>query len=291
MKDTEKISRNQSIAIIICYYGLFPWFFKYFVESCKYNESVDFYIITDNRIEVALPPNVRFVNKSLQDVACIAENKLGLKVSLENPYKLCDFKPTYGLLFSDIISSYDFWGYGDIDVIFGNIRDFITPAVLEHDVISVRHDFLTGYFQLFKNESKTVNLFRHSKDYKKVFESARCFCFDETNYCFEQFSAQRPFYDINSEIESLMHVVRKLEEQNAIKAYFDFHVIEGLPGKLTWNKGKLLYRNKYEVLLYHMILFKRAFKPKPSIKPVPDSFHISPSRIYHRKNYQPTYEL
>jgi hypothetical protein len=86
---------------------------------------------------------------------------------------------------------------------------------------------------------------------------------------------------MNSEIESMMHVVKKMEIQNTIKAYFDFMVIEGLPGKIRWKNGKLYYKNKFEVLLYHMILFKKVYKPKNRIINIPNEFRISPTRIYH----------
>lgn len=65
-----------------------------------------------------------------------------MPVAIPNSYKLCDFKPTYGLIFSEYIAKYDFWGMGDIDVIYGNIRDFITEDVLNNnDIITVKHDF------------------------------------------------------------------------------------------------------------------------------------------------------
>ena len=58
-------------------------------------------------------------------------------------------------------------------------------------------------------------------------------------------------------------------------------MIEGLPGKIRWKKGKLIYKNKFEVLLYHMILFKKVYKPKSRIIKIPNEFRISPTRIYH----------
>jgi hypothetical protein len=40
-------------------------------------------------------------------------------------YKLCDFKPALAYLFPDIVRSTDkFWGYGDMDVIWGNVTRF-----------------------------------------------------------------------------------------------------------------------------------------------------------------------
>jgi len=31
----------------------------------------------------------------------MASRKLGFKVTINNPYKLCDFKPAYGLFFEE----------------------------------------------------------------------------------------------------------------------------------------------------------------------------------------------
>ena len=127
-----------------------------------------------------------------------------------------------------------------------------------------------------------INLFRHSKDYVKVLTEDEHFCFDETNFQFKAFSDGLPFNEIACEIESMMQVVKKLQGEKYIEAYFDFHVIEGLPGRLKWINGKLFYKNKYEVILYHLILFKKLYKPKFINNTIPDSFTISPTKIYHK---------
>ena len=80
----------------------------------------------------------------------------------------------------------------------------------------------------------------------------------------------------------MMHVVKKLEETGYIKPYFDLFIIEGIPGKLKWASGKLTYRNKYEILLYHLIRLKKRYTPKASPLTIPDNFTISPTRIYHK---------
>lgn len=270
----------MKIALIITYFGKFPWYFRYFIHSCRYNLSIDFFIITDNAAPASLPPNVYFINRSMEATKQQIEEKLGLKVTIDFPYKLCDFKPAYGLIFSDLIKTYDFWGHGDIDVIYGNIRGFMTDELLQqHDLVAVRHDFLTGYFTLFRNCPKMNELFRHSKDYEKIFESSRHFCFDETNFSFELFAEGIPFNEIHTEVESMTHVVKKLHDQKYINAYFNFHVIEGNPGRLRWDNGILTYRNRFEVMLYHMVRFKTVCVPSTPAK-IPDVFHISPTRIY-----------
>jgi len=272
---------ENRIAILICYIGDLPWYTKYFLFTCGHNLDVDFYLICDEQNKYTLPPNVKIINKTLDEICNTAKEKIGMDITLKSPYKLCDFKPAYGLIFEDLIAQYDFWGYGDLDIIFGNIRSFITDDLLEnHDVISVRHDFLTGYFQLFKNNEFTRNLFRHSKDYKKVFSSDRHFCFDETNFTHKEFTENIPISLINCEIDSMMHVVKRLEKQGLIKAYFDFLVVEGLAGNLMWKKGHLYYKNKYEILLYHLIMFKsKGFESKKLMQDT-QKFSISTTRIY-----------
>ncbi len=278
-----KLIQNRteiSIAILICYYGKFPWYFPYFLYSCAYNPSVDFIIISDNNYGHELPGNVTIINRSWEKVKKMIGQRLGFNVQIEIPYKLCDFKPAYGFLFPEFVKDYDFWGHGDIDIIFGDIRKFITNEILnKHDLINVRHDMLAGYFTLFKNHSKTNELFRCSKDYKKVFTSPIYYNFDEANFMFQEFLDGVPYQQIYSEIESMTHVVKRLHEENYIRTYFDFHVIQGNPGRLTWKKGTLMYKNKYEALLYHLVRFKEMCKPT-RMKTIPDTFHISPTRIY-----------
>ncbi|MDB5016219.1 MAG: hypothetical protein JWQ84_1051 [Mucilaginibacter sp.] len=81
----------------------------------------------------------------------------------------------------------------------------------------------------------------------------------------------------------MMHDVKRLEAENVIKPFFDFFRIEGLQGHLKWEKGKMFYRNKYEILFYHLIYFKKKYLPKKTDIDIPDCFTISPAKIYHQK--------
>lgn len=273
---------KKSIAVLVCFLGKLPWYFNYFIHSCKYNTTVDFYIITDDRNwSSELPVNVRMIYKDMNDINQIATKKLGFKTNIKEGYKMCDFKPAYGILFSDLIEGYDFWGHADLDVIFGDIRYFITDDVLEnHELINVRHDFLAGYFLLFRNNRKMNTLFMQSNDYQKVLSSEVHYCFDETNFQYNDFTDILSYPKKKHEIESMTHLVKRLERAKKITTYFELHAIEGLPGKLKWENGKLYYRNQYEILLYHMIYLKNVYKPPKMHVAIPDIFSISPTRIY-----------
>jgi hypothetical protein len=279
---------EKKLALLVCYFGKLPWYFDYFVHSCKYNPTVDFFTITDDTSFCkAVHPNVKLIHKTLDEISDLATEQLGFKVSLSYGYKLCDFKPAYGVIFSELLQGYDWWGHIDLDIIFGDIRAFMTDELLDnYDLISVRPDFLHGCFLLFKNVDKTNTLFTHSKDFKKVFSSDKHYCFDETNFAHDDFTDGKSYLEINTEIESMTHVVRRLETTGYIKPYFDLHIIEGVPGRLKWENGRLFYRGKYEVLLYHLIRLKKHYAPKTNRITIPDSFTISPTKIYSIKQSQ-----
>lgn len=275
----------KSIALITCWYGPFPWYFPYFVFSCKYNSTVDFIIITDNEDEIQnKPDNFKIIYTKFEDLKSNFSEKMGFKVSLDYPYKLCDFKPAYGYLFPDIIKKYDFWGISDIDIIYGDIRKFMTNEILEeYDVISSRHDYITGSFCLFKNKNNINKLFFESRDYKKVFSSSVNFCFDETNYQFEPLTNGVSIFELKNEIESMTYVVKKAEKEQRLKAFFDFMIIEGNPGRITFDNGKIIYKKQFEVMFYHLIKFKEVCKKRTVLTPIKDRFKITPTRIIRTK--------
>jgi hypothetical protein len=249
--------KSIKIVFIICWQGNYPWYFPYFLHSCRYNPSVDFLIFSTNAdVKLDLPGNVKIIPFVLEQFRADAARAFGVKVSVGDGYKLCDFKPAYGYIFSNYVKDYDFWGYCDIDVIFGNIRTFMTDELLnEYDIISARHDYLTGCFALYRNNPEMRELFKQSRDYRKVFTEPRNFFFDETNFAFDAFEKGLHYSQIQTEVESMTHVVRRLQEANRLKAFFEFQIVEGFAGNMLWNKGQLIYRKEYEAMLYNPALF------------------------------------
>ena len=275
----------NSIAILICWSGLYPWYFSYFIHSCKYNDDVDFYIVTDNKETIPnKPPNVKIIDKSLEEIRNDASEKLGFKVNIDYPYKLCDFKPAYGFIFSELIKGYDFWGQSDIDIIYGNIRDFLTDELLNtYDFISMRHDYTTGCFALYKNNDLMNNFFKRSKDFKRVFTSPDHYCFDECNFVWDDLTMGKSIFDLKTNIESFTHLIKSAEISGEIKPHFDFILLEGLTGQITFDNGRIYYKNKYEGIMYHLFWFKKVYKCQKRTKKIPDKYFISKAKIYHSR--------
>ncbi len=274
----------QSLAVLACYFGKLPWYFNYFIHSCKYNPTIDFFIVTDDVSYTRhLPSNVKIIHSTLSEISLLATLKLNLSVDIKTGYKLCDFKPAYGMIFSQVLSSYDYWAYSDIDVIYGNIREFVSEDLLGiYDLINIRPDWIHGCFAVFKNSDKMNKLFEQSKDYVKVLTSEEHYCFDETNFAHVDFSNGVYFKEIKTQIESMTHVIKRMEERGEIRVFYELYMVEGIIGKLKWERGRLIYFNKYEIILYHLVHFKKNYKPENSYLKIPDRFTISPSRIYHR---------
>ena len=58
-----------------------------------------------------MPKNVKVIKSTFEDIRNIIQSKFDFKIILDQPYKLCDYKPSYGYVFEEYIKEYDF---GDI---------------------------------------------------------------------------------------------------------------------------------------------------------------------------------
>jgi hypothetical protein len=243
---------------------------------------VRFYIITDNSDTTKNKPhNVFFEKKTLKQIQEIATEKLGISARLKPGYKICDFRPLFGYLFPELIQGYQFWGYGDIDVLYGDRRYFLNNGVLNsYDIFSFRPEYLTGSFTVCRNSSKINTLFMESRDYEKVISTARYFNFDECNFMFAPLQAGEPIESTDSNIESMTHVVRKKNDEGYLRAYFDFNLIEGAVGNLKWTQGRIIYKNQFEAILYHLLEFKDNCKRKHGILKAGDTICFSKKTIY-----------
>ena len=55
----------------------------------------------------------------------LIRNKFSFPVKIDSPWELCAFRPAYGDIFEEYFNGYDFWGYGDLDVIYGDLDKYI----------------------------------------------------------------------------------------------------------------------------------------------------------------------
>ena len=103
----------KRIAFVVPYYGKLPDFFRTWAYTAGYlkNQNIDFFLVTDLLVPFELPSNIKVVEITFQELKQRIQTQFDFHISLETPYKLCDYKPAYGLLFSDLLRGYDFWGH------------------------------------------------------------------------------------------------------------------------------------------------------------------------------------
>ena len=169
----------KKIAFILPYFGKFNNYFYLFLKSCEYNSDVNWLIFTDDYTEYDYPKNVIVNYMEFSELQSLIKDKFDFNAVIEDPYKLCDYKPAYGYIFEEYLREYDFWGHCDCDVIFGNIRKFITDDILDkYDKL-----FCLGHCTLYKNTEEINKVFmkehKGEKLYKKVYSSNDSFTFDE----------------------------------------------------------------------------------------------------------------
>lgn len=120
------------ITLISPFFGKkFPANFPVLLNSLQNNSKIKFVILTDvNFSSIDNISNVQFVKTNLPALKHKIDLMLGYQSRLVNPYKLVDFKPTYGVLFNEYIKDSEWWGYFDMDIVFGNISNFLTEDIL-----------------------------------------------------------------------------------------------------------------------------------------------------------------
>ena len=169
----------KKIIIIFPYFGALPPQYKMWRASALCNPSIDFMFFTDADVE---PANNIIVHKMLfSDFQQIVKKAFNFPIVLNRPYKLCEYKQAYGYILQDYIKSYDFWGFGDLDLVYGDIRAFLTDKVLEHKFL-----LGWGHLTLIHNDEDSNTYFMQQaegyQNYKEAFSTPRITFFDEYGY-------------------------------------------------------------------------------------------------------------
>lgn len=168
---------DKRICFIMPYFGKLPYNFNLWLNFCRHNKNFNWLFFTDDKTPYSFPKNVSVNYVSLSELKDYIQNKIGKKISLEFAYKLCDYRPLYGFIFSDYLTNYDFWGYGDLDTIIGDLSSFITNDRLdEYDKIS-----LMGHLSILRNND-LVNKAYEDCDYLSIIKNKNNINFDEIRY-------------------------------------------------------------------------------------------------------------
>lgn len=172
------MSKYITICYILPYFGLFPKNFHLWLLSCEMNPTINWIIFTDNHSIDKYPPNIKVIYTTFEKIREKIQSFYDFKISCEYPWRLSLFKPAYGEIFAEYLKEYDFWGYCDCDLIWGDIRHFYTNDILnKYDRIGNQ-----GHSTIIRNNPEVINRYKtiHKyADYREHFSKEIKLSFDE----------------------------------------------------------------------------------------------------------------
>lgn len=265
-----------SIGIIVCFFGAFPNYVDLWLKSCKDNPTIDWIIFTDQEPISAPIKNVRFEKISLHEMRDRISRKMGFQVVLERPYKLCDYKPVYGVVFEEYLRGYDFWGYCDLDMIFGDIRNFITQDVLN----SFDKILWFGHLTLYRNTPEVLGRYKlpgGSLNYKTAFQTDKDFAFDEVvmNEIYQYHHL--PIYNHPILVDIIFYR----------KHYSGFRIKNYSRQAFFWEKGRVFqaYQHRKRILQkeFLYIHFQKRSLTHCQVDSQAEAFYITPDGFFEKK--------
>lgn len=263
-------NKLTSIVFIIPWIGKFPDYFQLWLNSCAENPTVDFLIFTDDKTKYNYPKNVKVYYTDFKALHKKFQQNFDFKISLNKPYKFCDFKPTYGEVFQEYIKYYDFWGHCDIDLIWGDIRKFLTESILS----KYNRIFNEGHCCLYKNTPEINSWYRTMpangfQNWKDVFKTDDIRAFDEWGMHYG--GGMSHILESNG-VESYKEIV--LADVSYRKGWFRVNRIDKFSkfkdGYVVYNKGHIYFCNKNNNKIIKEFIYahfqKRNFKIDKNIK-------------------------
>lgn len=269
----------KKIAIIMIWGGKFPKYIKPWLITCKANKTIDFFLFTDQKLDgLELPFNVKYMHYSLEELKVKFQDNFNFPISLGAWYKICDFRPAFGEIFSDILEQYDFWGHCDMDMVFGDLRKWFT----EENLCKYDRVFTCGPLSIYKNTSKVNAYYRTlktagGKDWKDVFAREDFCSFDEwhegglsyiMDRCDVPIYLEQPFD--KCEVLDIIYAGARLYNENTGFGDFRIHFSDG---KLYIEKD----REIHEVAYAHL---QRRLHYAKIDENIDDTFYIISPAIY-----------
>ncbi len=254
------------LAIVTAYLGKCPFYTPALLVSCRAHPDVNWVFYTDFDVPDT-PPNVRVVPTSLSQLTDRFSDVVGARVAL-NPKKLNDLKPTYGLAFADDLKDFDFWAYSDLDVVWGDIRAFMTnERFAQYDVLSSRPDKLSGHFTAFRNTPRVNRLFEVIPNMQAQMTMAQHLKLDEKGFT----APLRQHVDKSGTGPRIYW-----EEELSTNAEYQRSLSDGPDGALWWKHGKTFTPDGRELMYIHFHKLKQTMDTVTfRAADTPDTFSIN----------------
>lgn len=270
----------KSIVLLVDYFGQWPKYFHLFLLTCKHNPTIDWVIHTDCPIPTDIPENVTIIPITFEQYYDKVNKALNVNFSVPNdPYKVVDLRPAFGIIHADIIADYDYYGHTDLDVFYGNIRKFL-PQEMTQDIITSRHGWVSGHFTLYANKEKIKHAYKLMPKWALWMNHPTNLFVDEYLFStvviknhFGPFTQQDIQFMFNFSTADLILIsdLQSLPLQENVSVYDveqystpfgDCIWYDGTPGEFHpdtyfWKDGIIVDKNNHEYMYIHVMNFEK----------------------------------
>ncbi|MDP2154039.1 MAG: hypothetical protein Q8J66_10335 [Methylotenera sp.] len=179
----QKSAKLSNICIVIPYFGKWPLWMPYYWETCRYNSTVNWLFYTDCGRPSNCPANVKVIDITYDSYCKLISKKFSITFSPINPYKLCDIKPLLGHLHEEELIGYDFWAFGDVDVVYGDLRAYFDEERLStKDIFSTLARRVSGHLCLIRNTQDMRLAYQKVNNWQELITNNEHVAFDEKAY-------------------------------------------------------------------------------------------------------------
>lgn len=278
----------KNLVLISTYFGNFPNYFNLWLKSAAKNNDIDFIIYSDCKTSAfePIPNNVKIINISFDNLKTKIQSKFDFEITLNTPYKLCDYKPAYGYIFEDDLAQYKYWGHIDIDTILGDIKSFLPNEDYEK-LYQLGH--LCIYHNTYENNRRFM--LDGGQNYKDVFTTQIITVFDEFQGMQQKFDLLKiktfisyDYADITKRSNRFILSNIFANESNKLCNY-DYQVFYYENGKIYRS-----YLNNGEIKKQEFNYIHFSSRKMPDYTNGADSFYITNTGFYP-KNEEVTKEI
>jgi hypothetical protein len=240
--------RHGKALLILPYFGSFgPWFPLY-LHTLANQQTLDLLLLSDAE-PPDLPPQARRVEMTLDQLRERATARLGTPVRLRRTRNICDLKPAFGMIFEEFTHGYEYWAFGDEDVLYGDVDGMLGPhldgttdLVIPATNSARMQGSTQGHLTVLRNDRRTNELAASDPAYAQVLASDEHWAYDETSWRY------------GGEISSFTKIVKQAEARGELSIRWGIPSITHVPRRGRWYvyDGRGIHEdNGREILYYH----------------------------------------
>ncbi len=206
------------------------WYVRFALQMKRY-KLVDWEILPPDG--VAVPYHVQWLTSTVSKA-------LGTPCRKGGRYATCDLRPFLGDVFKDKLVGYDWWGWCDLDIRFGDLDNMLPNLLTDDcDVVNFKAHYLSGCFVLLRNIPLTRELYKHSDHWQTILADERYYVWDESGH---DILPGESFY--NTMIKAGVRI-KPCEE------LYSYDTAEDRSCNTTFKDGKIIMQR--EVLFHHFM--------------------------------------